>query len=128
MDVTQTIRYEGGSYQEAMLLQRMLEAEGVDVEPQPVERERRELEDRQDRERRELEEREDRERRELEDRQEQERRRLEEQERRDQQVHRYGVTVDLVSTGTAAAIGTAVKKFLSRPRGKVKVDGETQAP
>jgi hypothetical protein len=41
MDVTRTIRYEGPSYQDARLLQGMLEDHGVHVESAPKGRERR---------------------------------------------------------------------------------------
>jgi hypothetical protein len=169
MDVTRTVRYEG-DYKEAMLLQRMLEEDGVHVELPPeaqeqLERERllaryrREQEQRERQEQlakvrtlgrlaheqQELEERHARERQELDERHARERQELD--ERRLQVLIQQGdrpsddkwqvliaadhnqVIINLVSTGTAADIAMAVKKFLKRaPHAKVEVEGEAHTP
>jgi hypothetical protein len=137
MDVTRTIRYEGPSYQDARLLQAMLEDHGVHVEPAPTGRERRgELVARQQQERRELVARQQRALAELQARQEMERRELVERQQRERagqsgalsavtQVNH--VVVDLESTGTAVAIAAAVKSFRNLALGgKVGVEGEAQ--
>jgi hypothetical protein len=104
MDVTWTIRYEGPSYQDARLLQGMLEDHGVHVEPAPKGRERRGgLVERQ------------------------------QQERAEQSGALSAVTqvnhvvVDLESTGAAVAIAAAVKSFRNLALGgKVEVEGEAR--
>jgi len=137
MDVTRTVRYEGPSYQDARLLQGMLEDHGVHVEPAPKGREQRdELVERQQQERRELVQRQQRELAELQARQETERRELIQRQQQDRagqsgavsavtQVNH--VVVDLESTGTDVAITAAVKSFRNLALGgKVEVEGEAQ--
>jgi hypothetical protein len=137
MDVTRTIRYEGPSYQDARLLQGMLENHGVHVEPAPTGQERRdELVARQQQERRELVQRQQRELEELRAKQDTERRELverQQQERAEQPRVPSAVTqvnhvvVDLESTGPAVAITAAVTSFRNLALGgKVEVEGEEQ--
>jgi hypothetical protein len=137
MDVTRTIRYEGPSYQDARLLQGMLEDHGVRVEPASKGRERRGgLVERQQQERRELVQRQQRELAELQAKQETERRELverQQQERAGQSGALSAVTqvnhvvVDLESTGAAVAIAAAVKSFRNLALGgNVEVEGDAQ--
>jgi hypothetical protein len=138
MDVTRTIRYEGPSYQDARLLQGMLENHGVHVEPTLTGQERRdELVARQQQERRELVQRQQRELAELQAKQDTERRELverQQQERAEQSGALSAVTqanhvvVDLESTGAAVAIAAAVKSFRNLALdGKVEVEVEGEA-
>jgi len=135
MDVTRTIRYEGPSYQDARLLQGMLEDHGVHVEPAPKGREQRgELVERQQQARRELVQRQQRELAELQAKQETERRELiewQQQERAGQlgalpavtQVNQ--VVVDLEGTGAPMAIAAAVMSFRNLALGgTVEFEGE----
>ncbi len=132
MDVTQTIRYEGPSYQEARLLQRMLEEQGVHVERPPVGREQKDtLVERHQRERRELIQQQQDELAELQAEQEQERQELierQQKEREEQPGALPGVgdtsqvVISLKSTGAAPDIAAAVKRFREwAPYSKVEV-------
>jgi hypothetical protein len=132
MDVTQTIRYEGPSYQEARLLQRMLEEQGVHVERPPKGREQRDtLVERQQRERRELVQQQQDELAELQAEQERERQELIERQQRERAEQPGAVpgvsdispvVVSLKSTGAAPDIAAAVKRFREwAPYSKVEV-------
>ena len=134
MDVTHTIRYEGPSYQEARLLQRMLEEQGVHVERPPMGRERSDtLVERHQRERRELIQQQQDELAELQAEQEKERQELverQQKERADQPGMLPGageisqVVINLTSTGAATDIAAAVKRFQEwAPYSKVEVKG-----
>ena len=132
MDVTQTVLYEGPSYQEARLLQRMLEEQGVHVERPPMGREQRDtLVERQQRERRELVQQQQDEMTELLAEQEKERQELierQQKERTEQPGALPGigdtsqVAISLKSTGTAPDIAAAVKRFREwAPYSKVEI-------
>jgi hypothetical protein len=132
MDVTQTIRYEGPSYQEARLLQRMLEEQGVRVERPPQGRERSDtLVERHQRERRELVQQQQDELAELQAEQERERQELierQQRERAEQPGAAPGVSdigpviISLESTGAPPDIAAAVKRFREwAPYSKVEV-------
>jgi len=134
MDVTQTIRYEGPSYQEARLLQRMLEEQGVHVERPPKGRERSDtLVERHQRERRELIQQQRDELAELQAEQEKERQELierQQKERTEQPGALPGVgdighvVISMKSTGAAPDIAAAVKRFREwAPYSKVEVKG-----
>ena len=133
MDVTQTVLYEGPSYQEARLLQRMLEEQGVHVERPPMGREQRDtLVERQQRERRELVQQQQDEMTELLAEQEKERQELIErqQKERGEQPGVLPAAIDgqviisLKSTGAAADIAAAVRRFREwAPYSNVEVNG-----
>ena len=137
MDVTRTIRYEGPSYQDARLLQGMLEDHGVHVSRRRrggnggagwlsgSSRSAGSWYERQQRELAELQAKQETERRELVERQQQER--AEQSGALSAVTQVNHVVVDLESTGAAVAIAAAVKSFRNLALGgKVEVEGEAQ--
>jgi uncharacterized membrane protein YdbT with pleckstrin-like domain len=134
MNVTQTIRYEGPSYQEASVLQRMLEDQGVHVErPAGGRAQGDTLVERHQQERRELIQQQQEELAELQAEQEKERRELierQQKERAEQPGALPGVgdtgqvVISLTSTGAAPDIAAAVTRFREwAPYSQVEVTG-----